>query len=77
MIAWRKTANQSSAVNHPTDLLVKCVSAALRDHPRLNASWIDGKIIGNAEINIGLAVAVEDGLLVRLLLRQIAAQSNR
>ncbi len=64
-----------------TDLLLKLVAAALRDHPRLNASWIDGQIILHSEMNIGLAVANEDGLLVpvvhqadTLRLGQIAAR---
>ena len=36
-----------------TDLLIKLVAAALRDHPRLNASWADGEIRLNHAINIG------------------------
>jgi pyruvate dehydrogenase E2 component (dihydrolipoamide acetyltransferase) len=50
-----------------TDLLVKLTAAALRDHPRLNASWAEGDIRLNREINIGLATAVEDGLLVPVI----------
>ncbi|MBV7332914.1 2-oxo acid dehydrogenase subunit E2 [Chloroflexi bacterium TSY] len=50
-----------------TDLLVKLVAAALSNHPRLNASWLDESIVPNDEINIGLAVAVEDGLLVPVI----------
>lgn len=47
-----------------TDLLVKLVALALRQHDRLNASWLEENIVLNPAINIGLAVAVEDGLLV-------------
>jgi pyruvate dehydrogenase E2 component (dihydrolipoamide acetyltransferase) len=50
-----------------TDLLVKLVAQALRHHPRLNASWTGGAIMANAAINVGLAVAVEDGLLVPVI----------
>ncbi len=50
-----------------TDLLVKLTSAALRQHPRLNASWLNGGIVLNPNINIGIAVAVEDGLLVPVI----------
>lgn len=50
-----------------TDLLIKLVAAALSNHPRLNASWLDESIVPNDEINIGLAVAVEDGLLVPVI----------
>jgi len=50
-----------------TDLLVKLVAVALRRHPRINASWVDGAIQSNPEINIGLAVAVDGGLMVPVI----------
>ena len=50
-----------------TDLLVKLVAVALRDHPRVNAAWIDGDIHLNPAINIGLATAIEDGLIVPVI----------
>ncbi len=50
-----------------TDLLVVAVAAALRRHARLNASWVDGRVVYNDRINVGLAVAVEDGLLVPVI----------
>ena len=50
-----------------TDLLVLLVAHTLRDHPRANASWEDGRIRIYEEINIGLAVAVEGGLTVPVL----------
>jgi pyruvate dehydrogenase E2 component (dihydrolipoamide acetyltransferase) len=50
-----------------TDLLVKLVAAALRDHPRLNASWVDGGIRRYREINIGIATAIEEGLIVPVI----------
>ena len=52
-----------------TDLFVKLVAAALRDHPRVNASWTEGTIRLNDEINVGLASAVEDGLIVPVIHR--------
>jgi len=52
-----------------TDLLVKIVAAALRDHPRLNASWRSGSITLHEEINVGLAVAVDEGLIVPVIHR--------
>ncbi len=64
-----------------TDLLVKLTAAVLRDHPRLNASVAAGGFRPNDEIHIGLAIAVEDGLIVpvihnadRLSVGEIAAQ---
>lgn len=50
-----------------TDLLIKLVAVALNRHPRLNARWENGTIYQNRDINIGLAVAVEDGLLVPVI----------
>ena len=50
-----------------TDLLVKVIAFTLRDHPRLNASWADGNIQWNQEINVGIAVAIEDGLIVPVI----------
>jgi pyruvate dehydrogenase E2 component (dihydrolipoamide acetyltransferase) len=46
------------------DLVIKAVAAALRSHPNINSSWLGDKIRINHDINIGVAVAVEDGLLV-------------
>ena len=50
-----------------TDLLVKIVAAALRMHPRVNASWNEGKIILKQEVHVGLAVAIEEGLVVPVI----------
>ena len=47
-----------------TDLLVKVVASALREHPRLNATLTDEGIHLLPEVNIGVAVALEDGLVV-------------
>lgn len=47
-----------------SDLLVKVVAAALVDHPYLNARWTDGGIYLVEPINVGVAVAVDDGLVV-------------
>ena len=70
LIAWREKAKHNSAEKLTyTDLLVKLTAAALRKFPRLNASWQIENIVLNQEINIGLAVAVEDGLLVPVIHR--------
>ncbi len=50
-----------------TDLLVKLLGAALRNHPNMVASWDGGTIRRKNEINIGLAVAVEDGLVAPVI----------
>lgn len=46
------------------DMVVKAVAMALKKHPSVNASWADNEIVQYGDINIGVAVAVEDGLLV-------------
>jgi pyruvate dehydrogenase E2 component (dihydrolipoamide acetyltransferase) len=46
------------------DIVLKAVAVALRQHPNVNSSWLGDKIRYNEHINIGVAVAVEDGLLV-------------
>jgi pyruvate dehydrogenase E2 component (dihydrolipoamide acetyltransferase) len=52
-----------------TDLLIKLVAAALAQHPRANVSWKDGSLVQHAEIDVGLAVALDDGLVVPVLHR--------
>jgi len=68
LIAWRDEAQKRAAEKISyTDLLVKLAAAALRAHPRVNASWKNGGITLNPDINIGLAVAVDDGLIVPVI----------
>ena len=64
-----------------TDLLIKLIGATLRDHPRLNAAWADEHIQINKDINVGIAVAIEEGLIVPVIrnadtasISEIAAQ---
>ncbi|MGZ3673519.1 MAG: dihydrolipoamide acetyltransferase family protein [Ktedonobacterales bacterium] len=82
LVSWRKRATQqvSDTITY-TDLLVKIVAEALRRYPRVNASWSNGAIVTNEEVNVGLAVATEDGLVVPVIrqaddlsLRAIARQ---
>lgn len=67
-----------------TDLVVRAVAKALRLHPRLNASMTEDAIHVAGEINIGLAVALDDGLVVpvirgadSLTVKEIAVESSR
>lgn len=46
------------------DIIIKAVAAALRKHPKINSSWLGDKIRYNNHIHIGVAIAVEEGLLV-------------
>jgi pyruvate dehydrogenase E2 component (dihydrolipoamide acetyltransferase) len=70
LVAWLGTARkQTGARITYTDLLVKLVAATLAQHPRVNVSWKDGALERHAEVNIGLAVALEDGLVVPVIAR--------
>ena len=46
------------------DFVVKAAATALQDHPAVNSSWLGDKIRYNEHIHIGVAVAVDEGLLV-------------
>lgn len=46
------------------DMVIRACAASLRRHPKVNSSWLGDKIRYNQHIHIGVAVAVEDGLLV-------------
>ncbi|HWN15444.1 MAG TPA: dihydrolipoamide acetyltransferase family protein, partial [Candidatus Dormibacteraeota bacterium] len=68
LAAWLQTARKQTGAHVTyTDLLVKLVAATLAQHPRVNVSWKDGTLERHADINIGLAVALEDGLVVPVL----------
>jgi len=49
------------------DMVIKAVAVALRKHPQVNSSWAGDKIIHHGNINVGVAVAVPDGLVVPVL----------
>lgn len=49
------------------DIVIKACAAALRKHPEINSSWLGDKIRVNQDVNIGVAVAVPDGLLVPVI----------
>ncbi|MGI8636510.1 MAG: dihydrolipoamide acetyltransferase family protein, partial [Segetibacter sp.] len=46
------------------DMVLKAAAVALKQHPKINSSWLGDKIRINHHVNIGVAVAVEEGLLV-------------
>ena len=49
------------------DLVIKACAVALRKHPKVNTSWLGDKIRTYSHVHIGVAVAVEDGLLVPVI----------
>jgi pyruvate dehydrogenase E2 component (dihydrolipoamide acetyltransferase) len=50
-----------------SDLLVAIIAKVLQKHPRVNASWAAEGVRANADINIGLAMAVEDGVVAPVI----------
>ena len=64
-IAARKAMNAQEGVKVSfNDMVVKAVAMSLRKHPTVNSAWMGDFIRRNDHIHIGVAVAVEDGLLV-------------
>ncbi len=64
-IAARKAINSMDGVKVSfNDMIIKAVSMALKKHPKVNADWMGESIRYNNHIHIGVAVAVEEGLVV-------------
>jgi pyruvate dehydrogenase E2 component (dihydrolipoamide acetyltransferase) len=77
----REESQQAPSVN---DFVVKAAALSLRELPRFNASYVAGRIEQYARVNVGVAVATEDALLVpvvadadRRTLGEIAAETRR
>jgi pyruvate dehydrogenase E2 component (dihydrolipoamide acetyltransferase) len=67
-IAARKAMNAGGEVKISfNDLVVKACALALKKHPVINSSWMGDFIRSNHHVHIGVAVAIEDGLLVPVL----------
>ena len=49
------------------DMIIKATAMALRKHPQVNSTWNENKIIHHGNINVGVAVAIPDGLVVPVL----------
>ncbi|HEY6978305.1 MAG TPA: pyruvate dehydrogenase complex dihydrolipoamide acetyltransferase [Chitinophagaceae bacterium] len=65
VVAARARINELSKVKISfNDIVLKAVAVALKQHPKVNSSWLGDKIRINHHVNIGVAVAVEEGLLV-------------
>jgi pyruvate dehydrogenase E2 component (dihydrolipoamide acetyltransferase) len=68
---WRETARRRTGCEEltVTDLLVRVCAAALREHPRVNATWRDGTVVAQEEVNVGVAVATDEALVVPVVHR--------
>lgn len=64
-VVARKAVNANDGVRISfNDMVIKAVATALKKHPAVNSSWLGDRIRTNDHVNVGVAVAVEDGLLV-------------
>ena len=71
LLGFRAEINQRLAASgvkiSVTDLLVRACAVTLRAHPEVNASWGGDHILRRANIHIGIAVAIDDGLIVPVI----------
>jgi pyruvate dehydrogenase E2 component (dihydrolipoamide acetyltransferase) len=83
--AARKEINDVAATKISfNDIVIKAVAMAIRKHPKVNSSWLGDSIRYNDHIHIGMAVAVDEGLLVPVIrfadslsFSQISSEANR
>ena len=81
--ADRRTGGQAEVKVSFNDIIIKAVASALRQHPACNAWWQDDHIRYWAEVHVGMAVAIEDGLITPVIrhadrksLREIASEAR-
>jgi pyruvate dehydrogenase E2 component (dihydrolipoamide acetyltransferase) len=68
LVKMRTIINEVSSTKLSyNDFIIKATGAALREHPQVNSSWMGDVIRHNNHIHIGVAVAVEEGLLVPVI----------
>lgn len=80
LVAVRERLKQNFALSY-TDLIVQAAARALQLHPKVNASLVDGRLVQHDDVHVGVAVALDDGLIVPVIrdadrksLRDIAAE---
>ncbi|XVQ08883.1 dihydrolipoamide acetyltransferase family protein [Spirillospora sp. CA-255316] len=69
LLAFRATLNTALAPAKVSvnDLIVKACATALREHPAVNVSYTEEELLFHQRVNVGVAVAVDDGLLVPVI----------
>ncbi len=68
MISFRQQFIQTQNIKISfNDIIAKAVSLSLAKHPKVNSRWYDEKIIFNEHVHLGVAVAVDDGLIVPVI----------
>ena len=83
LLSWRDAARRRTSLERVTvgDLLIRIAAVALHEHPQVNSSWRGDEIVPSQGIHVGIAVALEDGLVVpvvhdadRLTLAELATR---
>jgi pyruvate dehydrogenase E2 component (dihydrolipoamide acetyltransferase) len=86
LLALRANVKQLEGTSAPTlnDFVLKAAALALREHPRVNASFRDDRFVLHQDVNVGFAVAVDDALVVPVVhhadrrpLTEIADETRR
>src|SRR5436305_632985 len=68
LLGWQRLARERSGARITvTDVLVRVVAHALAEHPALGVSWSADGLVAGGGIGIGLAVALDDGLVVPVI----------
>jgi pyruvate dehydrogenase E2 component (dihydrolipoyllysine-residue acetyltransferase) len=67
LVGWRQALHERGIEVTLTDLLVKLVALALQEHPEIGSTWEGDRLIRRSGINIGLAVATDEGLVVPVI----------
>jgi len=86
ILAQRRSKQDEGRPGAPSlnDFVVRAAALVLRELPRFNASWVNGRVQVHSRVNVGIAVSTDDALLVpvvtdadRLSLDRIAAETRR
>ncbi|MBO0683803.1 MAG: 2-oxo acid dehydrogenase subunit E2, partial [Candidatus Dormibacteraeota bacterium] len=67
LVSWLAALKRSGLQATHSDLLVYLAAAALRRHPAMNSSWRDGRAVRHEEVNVCLAVAIDEGLVAPVI----------
>jgi pyruvate dehydrogenase E2 component (dihydrolipoyllysine-residue acetyltransferase) len=70
LLAFRAECNERRGAEVKitiTDLLVRACATALADRPEINVSWDETRILRHRQVNIGVAVAIDEGLIVPVI----------
>jgi len=67
LVAHRAQLKEAGVRASANDILIKACALALRDEPRVNASWGEEAIIRHGDVHVGVAVALDDGLITPVI----------